>query len=224
MENTLNNRIVARADELGMSLEAISLKAGLDRSYLRKLIERAGASPRGETMNKLAAALEVAPAWFLSDAQPTPTSDVSPANVPAPQRGNLPNNVPVLGTAAGSHLRGAFQMTTDPVDWVRRPQTLFGAKDVYAVYVEGNSMEPQFFPGDLIFVHPHRPPRFGDPVIVQSQNGSEDAVEATLGILHKRTAETLVIRKHNPSAEVSIKRDRIISTHKVLTNNDLYGV
>lgn len=100
---------------------------------------------------------------------------------------------------------------------------MFGAKDIYAVYVEGNSMEPQYFPGDLIFVHPHRPPRFGDPVIVQCQNGSEEAAEATLGILHKRTAELLILRKHNPSAEVSIKRDRIISTHKVLTNNDLYG-
>ncbi|WP_313194629.1 S24 family peptidase [Shinella zoogloeoides] len=224
MENALKNRILDRAEELGLTLEAVSLKAGLDRSYLRKLLDRPGASPKGETMNKLAFALDVPPAWFLDVKAPSAISDVSPANVQPPERNAMPNDVPVLGTAAGSHLRGAFQLSTDPIDWVRRPQGLMGAKDVYSVFVEGNSMEPQYFPGDLIFVHPHRPPRIGDAVIVQCQNGSEDHVEATLGIMHKRTAEMLIIRKHNPSAEVSLKRDRIISLHKVLTNNELYGL
>ncbi len=101
---------------------------------------------------------------------------------------------------------------------------MLGAKDVYSVFVEGSSMEPQYSPGDLIFVHPHRPARFGDAVIIQCQDGEEGVFEATLGILHKRTAETLVIRKHNPAAEITVSRDRIISTHKVLTNNELFGM
>lgn len=236
MENNLKTRVLERVAALDLTLEEASQRAGLDRSYLRKLLERPGASPRGETMNKLANALDVSPSWLLGEGQDprilspdargtTIVTDVYHASVPLPPApSTLPNDVPVMGTAAGSHLKGAFQLSTDPVDWVRRPQALFNAKDVYALFVEGNSMEPQYFPGDLIFVHPHRPPRVGDPVIVQSRNGSEDMMEATIGILHKRTAETLIIRKHNPAAEVILKRVHIVSTHKVLTNNELYGL
>ena len=42
-----------------------------------------------------------------------------------------------MGTAAGAMLgKGAFQLSSDVVDYVRRPQALTGARGVYALYVE----------------------------------------------------------------------------------------
>ena len=98
-----------------------------------------------------------------------------------------------------------------------------GARDIYALYVEGSSMEPQYFPGDLVYVHPHKPPRLGDVIVVQSAI-TDVEVEATLGVYVKRTEQHLTILKRNPVAEVQLKREAIRAIHKVLTVNELFGV
>ncbi len=129
-----------------------------------------------------------------------------------------------MGTAAGSHLRGAFQIETAVIDYVRRPPSLATARDIYALYVEGTSMEPQFNPGDLVYIHPHKPPRLGDAIVVQARNAEHDPVEATIGIFRKRTESAVVIGKHNPKADVELPRPFVVAIHKVLTANEIYGV
>ncbi|RVJ00729.1 S24 family peptidase, partial [Sinorhizobium medicae] len=102
-----------------------------------------------------------------------------------------------------------------------------GTKDIYSLYVEGSSMEPQYWQGDLVYVHPHKPARSGDAVVVQCRIGEEEiegTVEATIGLYVRRTGEALIIRKHNPPAEIEIKNEAIISYHKVLTMNELFGI
>lgn len=147
----------------------------------------------------------------------------APVSIPVPR--DMPNDVPVLGTAAGSHLRGAFQLDeANIVDWVRRPPALAGAKTAYAIYVEGSSMAPEHNAGDLRFVHPGRPPRIGDTVIVQLRNGPHEPIEASIGHYRRKTATQLVIGKLNPEAEVQLKLDIVIDIHKVLTMNELFGV
>ncbi|NMG39839.1 helix-turn-helix domain-containing protein [Chelativorans sp. ZYF759] len=148
-----------------------------------------------------------------------------PAAVPVPAPQDMPNDVPVLGTAAGSHLRGAFQMDeANIVDWVRRPPALTGAKKAYALYVEGSSMAPEHNAGDLRFVHPGRPPRIGDTVIVQVRVGANEPIEASIGHYLKKTPTMIVIGKLNPEAQVQLKLDTVIDIHKVLTMNELFGV
>lgn len=212
----------------GLNPESAAVQCGLERSYFRKLFERPDATPRGITLNKIVAGLGVTVEDILGPNAESPKmlapSEVRGANAALPSHGHLAKDVPVMGTAAGSHLRGAFQLTNDPVDYVRRPESLINARNVYSLYVEGSSMEPQYYPGDLIYVHPDKPPRFGDAIIVQCKNGSDDSMEATIGVYLKRTAEKLVILKHNPRAEIEISRTVIVATHKVLTTNEIYGV
>jgi SOS-response transcriptional repressor LexA len=141
-----------------------------------------------------------------------------------PARVDMPLDVPVMGTAAGSHLKGAFQFEGGIVDYVRRPPALVGAKEIYGLYVEGTSMEPQYFPGDLIYLHPHRPARIGDIVVVQCRNGEHAPEEATLGIYRRKTERAIVIGKRNPAAEIEIPRERVTAIHRVLTTNELFGV
>ena len=74
---------------------------------------------------------------------------------------------------------GAFQLESGPIDYVARPVALLEARDIYAIYVEGTSMEPEHRPGDLRFVHPHKPARFGDSVIVQMQSEDMGPITAT---------------------------------------------
>ncbi|OWV94244.1 repressor [Rhizobium sp. R72] len=218
--------------EQGLTWEAASLKSGLERSYFRKLFERGGASPRGQTLKKIADGLGVPMTVLLGEStdataikvHPPLITDVRPASASLPLPMEMAKDVPVMGTAAGSHLRGAFQLSSEPVDYARRPFTLMNARNVYALYVEGTSMEPQFQPGDLVYVHPDKPPRFGDAVVIQVQLGGSESMEATIGILSKRGPEAVTIRKHNPSAEIEIPRATIVAIHKVLSLNEIYGV
>ncbi|MBY5849642.1 helix-turn-helix transcriptional regulator [Rhizobium leguminosarum] len=226
MSETLHDRVRKRLEELDLTPAAASLKARLSKEMLRKLLGNPDAMPSGKSLTALATALEVSEQWLLSGGE-TPAAvktDVRRASSTPPPRHEMPNDVPVRGTAAGSHLRGAFQITADHVDFVRRPPTLTNVVNLYSLYVEGTSMEPQYAPGDLVFIHPDKPARIGDAVVIQCQIDQEGAMEATIGILIRRTAEKVTIRKHNPPAEIDLPRETVLSIHKVLTNNEIYGI
>ncbi|MCG6115071.1 MAG: helix-turn-helix domain-containing protein [Mesorhizobium sp.] len=156
-------------------------------------------------------------------AQPGLGDQFRPAPVQLPARHEMPNDVPVYGTAAASHLKGAFQLEPGVIDYVRRPPALATAKDLYALYVEGSSMEPRYEQGDLVFVHPHRPARKGDTVIVQVEVAPNE-IEASIGYLRQRTGLNVVIGKLNPQAEVQIEMKRVRHIHRVMTMNELFGV
>lgn len=226
MSETIHDRIRERMAELGLNPSSTSLKAGLSREAVRKLLGNEEQMPGGKTLTALARALDTTEQWLLSgDAVQRPAKpELRSADVEMPLRHEMPKDVPVMGTAAGSHLRGAFQLYPDPVDYVRRPPTLINAKNIYSLYIEGESMVPQYHPGDLVFVHPDKPARFGDPVVIQCQLSAEGGLEATIGIFLKRSTEFVTIQKHNPSAEIDIPRDTIAHMHKVLTPNEIYGV
>jgi phage repressor protein C with HTH and peptisase S24 domain len=241
MSNQLHDRIRLRIEEMGMAPEGVAKKAGLDRSYFQKFFDRDQASPRADTIAKIARALGVSQTWLLTgegDKQPAPSADDSPVILSAPQaeakiaaqapslpaRERMPNDVPVMGTAAGNHMHGAFQIEGGIIDYVRRPPALSGTREIYALYVEGTSMEPQFFPGDLIYVHPRKPARAGDAVVVQSRHRGDLPPQATIGIYLRKTEKYVIIRKHNPNAEVQILRNEETLCHKILTVNELFGV
>ena len=91
------------------------------------------------------------------------TSDSAPA-VPAPA--SLPRDVPLRGIAVGGD-DGSFEFNGEIVDYVLRPPGIARARDVFAVYVVGDSMAPRYEEGDLVFVHPGRPPHSGCDVLVE---------------------------------------------------------
>ncbi|NMN73883.1 phage repressor protein C with HTH and peptisase S24 domain [Rhizobium sp. 57MFTsu3.2] len=226
MSETLHDRIRKRLEELNLTPAAASLKADLSKEMLRKLLANPDAMPSGKSLTALANALEVSEQWLLSGGETTSAvkTDVRPASSTPPMRHEMSNDVPVRGTAAGSHLGGAFQITSDTIDFVRRPPALINVVNLYSLYVEGSSMEPQYSPGDLIFIHPDKPPRLGDAVVIQCQVDAEGHAEATIGILSRRSAEKVTIRKHNPPAEIDLPRETVVTIHKVLTNNELFGI
>ncbi len=231
MSESLHDRVRQRLETLELSAQAASLKAGLSKDVLRKLLANPNQLPQGSTLTKLASALETTEQWLLHGGAESATADRSSqpeltvADVPFPYRDDMPKDVPVLGTAAASHGRGAFQLDThDIIDWVRRPPALAGAKSVYSIYIEGDSMEPKYGPGDLCFVNPHRPPRPGDIVVVQIQYGADEPLEATIGFYRKKSSASVTIGKLNPVGEIEVPADNILAVHRILQTNELFGI
>lgn len=227
---TLADRVRARLLEVGKTANAASIEAGGSPSLIPNILNGRSASPRGQTLSKLATVLGVTEQWLLTGDEPPAapavlprTSEVRPAPVPVPF--GDPKDLPVLGTAAGGELgNGSFQMTTDVIDWVRRPAGLSGAKDAYALYVEGDSMSPRFEPGDLVFIHPHRKPLSGDYVVIQEPDSNNGEPRAFIKKLVKVTGTTLMVTQFNPPATINFILRPGLIWHKVMTDGDLYGV
>lgn len=214
MAKSLIDRIDERLRFLGLSERAGALKAGLDAGAIRDLRRRGSrASMRGDTLTKLASALETSVAWLSGEADtaqqvsasapaqaPDLGTPIRAADVPLPARHQMTEDVPVLGTALGSvvhHVEG-FHFEGGQIDTVRRPPALVGAKDLYAVYVEGDSMEPAHPAGALRFVHPHRPCQIGDTVIVMTRTHNDDPGQAYIKVLRKRALGSLFLEQYNP--------------------------
>ncbi len=146
-----------------------------------------------------------------------------------------PRTIPVLGTAAGSAL-GAFEIGREAIDYVRRPPSLAGLKEIYAIYVVGDSMVPQHKPGELRIIHPNRPAVPGDSVVIQTYNAATNTREAFIKELVRDKGRFIVCKQHNPPMEITYLRPNgdptnnekndsyVIRVHKVLTMNELHGV
>lgn len=227
---SLKARIQERLEALNLKPATASKLAGLEQTAVRMILLGRSKNPRADTIEKLAQALECRVEWLLTGEgaiAPLASSTARPAPdaPPVPIRSSMPMDVPVLGTAAGSG-DGAIQMDGGAIDQVRRPPGLSNARDVYAIYVEGESMEPRFAPGALVYVSPHKPPRIGDDVVVQVQlgEGQDAPVLAYVKSLERRRGLEWVFRQYNPPRNDVTYEGRIIGVHRIYTVNELFGV
>ena len=149
--------------------------------------------------------------------------DLRAANVPLPRRDEMRLDLPVMGTAAGS-FSGSFVFAEGVVDYVRRPPALEKAKDAYALFVQGDSMFPMYEPGELIFVHPHKPPVMGKGVVVQVKNHAADEPAVYLGKFAGQSPKGLSIHKLNPESTMTFTPETVVLVHRVMTANELFGV
>lgn len=232
MANPMIERIESRLAELNLKPRAASLKVSTNADLIRGVL-RAGdnANPTRETLEKIAEALDVTPEWLLGAADAAPPSrapgDYVSAPVRLPSNAEMPKNLQVWGTAQGSLVDGVEGLsvyTGQPVDMVRRPPALMGVPDAYGIYVTGDSMDPMHPHGALRMVHPGRPPSPGDSVIVVTKHWAEDPGQGYIKILRRRNGDRLVLEQLNPRATIEIPMKYVVSVHKVLDLNDLFGV
>jgi phage repressor protein C with HTH and peptisase S24 domain len=228
MPNTQKNTLIEAIDEAiqraGLSRRSAALKANLSPEVIRKIAERGPqASANLKTLKKIADALNVPVETFTSLLSPESqlhlrtAAPVQATRAPTTMREDLP----ILGTANGSAI-GAFALNTSPIGYVARPPGLAFTPDAYALYVRNESMSPRYLPGDLVFVHPHKPARIGDAVIIQVDRGQGE-IEAYIKYLSRRTAEWDVFEQTNPAAELKFSPSMIRYIHKVMTTAELFN-
>lgn len=207
-----------------------------------KEIERKGTIPREPRLRAIAKTLGVSLDYLMGRSEdPDPVkSEVAlreaggafthrPANPFKP----LPA-IPLVGTGDCADLQ--FETETgelvdierssfDPDHTVRlieRPPALKGAKDIYAIYFQGESMLPRYEPGEVALIDPTRPAGPGDYVLVQLNNGTEDDVTSVLvKRLVSANSKTVALRQLNPDITFNVPRRRIARMHRIMPQIDL---
>ena len=233
VEGKKNEALIARIEQrlgaLGLSANAASEAAGLERTYIRNIMNGKSRGPRGENAMRLAKALGCPVEWLLGGGDGPGTSipnadDLVLADRKVPLRSEMPRDLPVLGTAAGarSETEGAVVMGGGPVEFLRRPSVLQGVDDAYVVYIVNDSMEPAFPHGEAACVHPHRPVKPGDNVVIQVRDENGDTY-AYVKVLVRRTDAEIVCKQHNPPREMVFPRAHVAAIHKILSVAELIG-
>lgn len=225
--NPLYRAVIQRLDELGKSANAASLEAtgGKNRDLVSKLKTK-NLFPSAAYAEGLARVLGWTTAELLAKG-----GNVGITVVPAPvspkvphvtfEPASLPTDVPVYGLAAAS-LAGSFAID-GVIECVRRPPALATARNLYALYIAGSSMEPRYRPGDLVFVSPDRPARPGDDVVVQTRDHDGAPTLAWIKTLVRATDAMVTVQQLNPEATIDFRRQTVVAVHRVLTVREMFG-
>jgi transcriptional regulator with XRE-family HTH domain len=75
-------------------------------------------------------------------------------------------DLPVYAATQGGS--GVQVLSSDPVEYVLRPEPLARVRDGYGVIVADDTMAPEARSGDVALINPHVPPRVGDTCVFRS--------------------------------------------------------
>ncbi|XYD11553.1 helix-turn-helix transcriptional regulator [Methylobacterium sp. NMS12] len=135
-----------------------------------------------------------------------------------------PRDVPVLGTGVCGD-DGDFRFNGQTIDYAPRPPGIEGKKDVFVVYVVGDSMAERYEDGDPLYVDPHRRPKPRDIVIVELKAPMEgEAGSAFVKRLVRRGGGKIVVEQFNPPKELVFDEDDVLRLHRVIPWTELIGM
>jgi SOS-response transcriptional repressor LexA len=107
-------------------------------------------------------------------------------------------DLPVLGAVKGGS-EGFYFNEGEPKEFIVRPPALSGVSNGFALYVEGDSMEPRYFAGEVLFVNPNRPITKGCFVAVELLDG-----QGMIKQFLRRNDDHVVLHQYNPAKDLRL--------------------
>jgi phage repressor protein C with HTH and peptisase S24 domain len=197
-------------------MAAASRRIGKNHSYLQQFIKRGVPAWLPEDVRAALAA--------LLDVEEHELRGTRPASDVLARRNELvhPNvvqvgTVPVYGQAEANK-DGGFSLGHKITD-IAAPPNLVGVADAYAVYVPGESMEPRYFAGEIVFVNPRLPVRPGDFVVAQFSTGVNPPtvyVKRFRSRDHRRT----LLEQFKPSKHLDLPASTTLSIHRIVWSTE----
>ena len=194
MTNTLRPLRLSR----GLSLQDLATRVGTSKAQIDKL-ERGERRLTVDWLQRLAQALDCA------------ATDITP-QLSALQRTAPASNkdLPLLGGVRGGCDAWFFD-NGRVMEYVQRPVNLVGCADAFAAYAFGDSMEPRFYAGELLYVHPRRPLSRGCFVVVELKDG-QGLVKQFL----RQDDRTVTLHQFNPDKDIVLKQSEIKHLYRIV--------
>lgn len=201
---------------VGVSQQAIQqLEAGETKTprYLVRLAREMGVDPEALLDGRL-----VPPGGSRAAAVPANGPAAAPAT-PGPNAASaMPasfgaRDLPVYASAQGGP--EGMMVSYEPIEWIERPAPLAGVPSAFAMYVVNDSMEPRYRQGDLLLVHPQRPVKRGqDVLVIRASDESQHAayVKELVGLDDAQVR----LRQLNPPKDFELARDQVVGLHLVV--------
>lgn len=210
------NKIKELRKSKKLSGEELGKAIGVERAMISKL-ERGTAKLTQHYIEKLCAALDVTSEQLLGRQPAEILHNNSIKKTQAPPRNrdiqsSIPRSkVPVYGPAsAGSPDR---ILITDEfiVEWDYMPDELDGVRDGFKMYVAGSSMEPRYFDGEKVSVHPYKKPVINQDCVVVDDEGNA-LVKKYMG----ETDTDWKLAQYNPAKSFSMKKIKVRNLYSIV--------
>lgn len=238
-----NEQLITRLRALidarpGMSARSLSRAIGANVAYVGQILSGKGGTPSAAKLHRIAEVLGTTTDFILGTVEGSeqPHSEVSFREELPRFSGKPDDRIPVRGTAFCDDLAIQGEDGTvlsierllldidHTIRLIERPPALWNARDAYAIYFHGSSMEPRFYQGEIGVVDPRRPPSPNDFVVAQLNNGqSEDIITVLVKQLVRVTSAWVELRQFNPPQTFRIPRSQVAHLHRLCNNNELLG-
>lgn len=235
--------IEARLRELNISARAASLRAGLGDTAIKAILTGRSRNPTINTLQAIAHELGL-PLEALTGGGTAPTKSRSgddrprarvdtgaPSAVQAPDAPPPPDNAPSLVPIYGTHEaapHGAMALHAGSIIGYapRHSALLTMGREVFAFYMQGDSMAPWRQPGELVYVTGDRPPSAGCHVVVTLEPSTPGGEALTyVKRLVRTTAREVVLAQYAPAdrPETVVLRSAIRRMLRVIEWQELLG-
>lgn len=208
--------LIAAREAKDYSQPQLAKLAGCSQQLIGAL--ETGATKTTKFLKKIADALEIDPGTLDSDwlgvaaAPPAAPPDFLPEH----QILEKGRDFPIYAAVEGGP--GEIIRSVQPVDWYPRPAPVAHVREAYGLFVIGESMAPEFEPGDIALVNPVLPPIGGKPCIFYTELHGE--ARATIKRYVRQTSASWVVYQHNPprgsTHEFTLPRREWGICHRVL--------
>lgn len=188
----IGQKIRRRREELRLSQADLGRQVGVSQATIDKI--EAGHTARSRYLPLIAVKLglpleEIDPGLAALSAQGGLTAPVIPGIELVGDR-----DFPIYASAEGGS--GQIIVSADAIDFMPRPTPLAHVKGAYGLYITGESMVPEFEPGDIAMVNPHLPLLNDVSCIFYGEK--EGATRATVKRLMRQTPDQWHVKQWNP--------------------------
>jgi phage repressor protein C with HTH and peptisase S24 domain len=193
--------MIMNSKEIGQIIKAARDARGLSQAQLGALIGvkqasifsiEAGDTQRSKFLPEIIRELGIPP----EEVGLPPNQQTAPGTAPVANPYG-PRDFRIFTAAEGGP--GEVIRSTDPIDWWPRPIEVQHVKNAYGMYIVGESMIPEFEPGQVAVIHPDLPHIAGKSYIFYAEDEAGQA-RATVKRLRRATSDTWHVTQHNPPA------------------------
>ncbi len=204
----LNEFIRQRRLAAGLSARDVAQKAGISAAHVL-YIEKGKRKPTFDVLLRVLNALGVAMEEFLKE------TGLLEINIERTSMGRMRRIPVVTWVVAGrwKEVCDAFE-PGDADEWI---DSDVAGKNVFALRVIGDSMEPEFKEGEVIIVNPHIEANPNDFVVVKNKNG-----ESTFKQLKKYTGRWVLHPLNSKYPDQEVKKDDFKIIGKVVKKEKKY--
>lgn len=123
-------------------------------------------------------------------------------------------DLPIVGAVRGG-ADGFYFNDGEPKEYVRRPPLLEGVANAFALYVDGDSMEPRYFAGEILYVNPNRPVTKGCFVALELADG-----QGMIKQFLRRDDNLVILKQFNPPKEIRIAADQVKYLYRITASGE----
>ena len=138
-----------------------------------------------------------------------PIARFEPIAQPTPGR-----DLPVMGAVKGG-AEGFYFNEGEAKEYVQRPAMLAGAANAFALYVDGDSMEPRYFAGEILYVNPNRPLTKNCFVAVELADG-----RGMIKQFLRRSDDQIVLHQFNPAKDIKLTTKDVKHIYRIIGSGE----